>query len=84
VEIRVSNHGPGIPDEYLEKIFDRLYRINDARSSTDTGSGLDLAIVKSIMALHKGRVSVTSHANQLTTFTLHFPKPSPAVIGYAT
>ena len=78
VEIRVSNHGTGIPEEHLEKIFDRFYRINNARSRTDTGSGLGLAIVKSIMELHGGRVSVTSHANQLTTFSLHFPKSSPA------
>ena len=74
VELRVSNHGQGIPDELLEKIFDRFYRINNARSRADTGSGLGLAIVKSIMELHGGRVSVESHANQLTTFTLHFPK----------
>ncbi len=74
VEIKISNHGPGIPDEHLEKIFDRFYRVNNARSRTDTGSGLGLAIVKSIMALHGGRVSVTSHANPFTTFTLYFPK----------
>ena len=84
VELRVSNHGTGVPDEHLEKIFDRFYRINNARSRTDRGSGLGLAIVKSIMELHGGRVSVTSYANQLTTFTLHFPKSNPAVTGYAT
>ena len=84
VEIRVSNRGPGIPEEHLGKIFDRFYRINNARSRTDTGSGLGLAIVKSIMELHGGSVSVESQANQLTTFTLHFPKSNPAITGYAT
>lgn len=74
VELRVSNHGQGIPDEHLEKIFDRFYRITHSQSRTDTGSGLGLAIVKSIMELHGGHVSVESQANQLTTFTLHFPK----------
>ena len=83
VELRVSNHGPCIPDEHLDKIFDRFYRINNARSRTDTGSGLGLAIVKTIMELHGGRISVASLANQLTTFTLHFPKSNPAVSGQA-
>ncbi|HUX91077.1 MAG TPA: heavy metal sensor histidine kinase [Gallionellaceae bacterium] len=79
VELRVSNYGQGIPDEHLERIFDRFYRINNARSRADTGSGLGLAIVKSIMELHGGHVSVDSQANQLTTFKLHFPKQNPAV-----
>ena len=84
VELKVSNHGTGIPDEHLEKIFDRFYRINNARSRTDTGSGLGLAIVKSIMELHGGKVSVTSHANHLTTFSLRFPKPNDAISRQAT
>jgi two-component system heavy metal sensor histidine kinase CusS len=79
VVFQISNHGPGIPSEHLERIFDRFYRINNARSSSDTGSGLGLAIVKSIMELHGGHVSVENQANQLTTFTLHFPKTDPAV-----
>lgn len=79
VELQVNNHGPSIPSEQLERIFDRFYRINSTRSTTDTGSGLGLAIVKSIMNLHGGRVSVASQANQLTTFTLHFPKSKPAI-----
>ena len=79
LELQVSNHGAGIPSEHLERIFDRFYRINNARSRTDTGSGLGLAIVNTIMALHCGHVSVDSQADQLTTFTLHFPKSNPAV-----
>jgi len=79
VELLVSNYGPGIPSEHLERIFDRFYRINNARSRIDPGSGLGLAIVKSIMDLHGGRVSVESHANQLTSFTLHFPKADHAL-----
>ena len=76
VELSISNHGPGIPNEHLQKIFDRFYRINNVRSRSDTGSGLGLAIVKSIMTLHGGRVSVESKSNRLTTFTLHFPNPA--------
>jgi two-component system heavy metal sensor histidine kinase CusS len=74
VKLKVINHGPGISVEHQEKIFDRFYRINNPRSRTNNGSGLGLAIVKSIMNLHCGHVSVESNANQLTTFTLHFPK----------
>lgn len=83
MELLISNHGQGILDEHLENIFDRFYRITNSRSRTDTGSGLGLAIVKSIMELHSGRVSVESQANQLTTFTLHFPKTAPSVTTYS-
>lgn len=79
VEIRISNHGPGIPAEHLNRVFDRFYRIDNARSRTDTGSGLGLAIVKSIMELHGGSVTVESKVNQNTTFTLNFPKTYPAM-----
>lgn len=82
VKLQVSNYGPGIPSEHLERIFDRFYRINNARNPIDTGSGLGLAIVRSIMDLHGGRVSVESHANQLTTFTLYFRKTAPSITDY--
>ncbi len=74
VEVRISNHGTGISVEHLPRVFDRFYRIDNARSRTDTGTGLGLAIVKSIMELHGGSVAVESQVNQITTFTLHFPK----------
>lgn len=78
VVLRVSNQGPGIPDEQIDRVFDRFYRINNRRRN-DSGSGLGLAIVKSIMQLHGGHVSVESQTNQLTTFTLHFPKAASAI-----
>ena len=74
VAVHISNRGPGIPAEHLERVFDRFYRMDNARSRTDTGSGLGLAIVKSIMELHGGHVTVASKTGELTTFTLHFPK----------
>ena len=74
VEIHISNRGPGIPAEHLARVFDRFYRTDNARSRTDTGSGLGLAIVKSIMELHGGHVSVQSKVDDITTFTLSFPK----------
>ncbi len=76
VELRVSNPGPGIPGDHLARIFDRFYRADNARGHADMSSGLGLAIVKSIMELHGGHVGAESQPDRLTTFTLHFPKPS--------
>ena len=73
VMVRVSNGGHGIPREHLGRVFDRFYRIDSARGSVHEGAGLGLAIVRSIMALHGGRVSVESVPDGITTFTLHFP-----------
>ncbi len=69
----VTNPGPGIPAHLLNRIFDRLYRIESSRQKTTEGAGLGLAIVKSIMDLHRGTVSVESVPDGLTAFTLHFP-----------
>jgi two-component system heavy metal sensor histidine kinase CusS len=73
MELRISNPGPGIPPEHLERVFDRFYQVDDAREHTDAGTGLGLAIVKSIMRLHGGDAGVTSEPGRLTTFTLRFP-----------
>lgn len=72
-ELRISNPGPGIPPEHVERVFDRFYQVDDAREHTDAGTGLGLAIVKSIMRLHGGDATVTSELGRLTTFTLRFP-----------
>ena len=78
IELRVSNPGPGIPHNQLQRVFDRFYRVDNTRGRAGAGSGLGLAIVKSIMELHHGHVSVASVPDRLTTFTLHFPKPGGA------
>ena len=71
--VSVSNPGPGIIHEHLPRLFDRFYRSDKSRSSTSASAGLGLSIVKSIMALHHGRASVTSELNGVTQFTLFFP-----------
>lgn len=71
--ISVSNPGPGIPQEHLQRLFDRFYRSDRSRSSTSASAGLGLSIVKSIMALHHGRASVMSELGGVTHFTLFFP-----------
>ena len=73
VELRVSNPGPGIPPEHLERVFDRFYQVDAAREHGDAGTGLGLAIVKSIMRLRGGDAGVVSEPGRLTTFSLHFP-----------
>ncbi|HKT27367.1 heavy metal sensor histidine kinase [Dyella sp.] len=74
VDVSVENPGKGIEPEHLDKLFDRFYRVDRSRSDSASSTGLGLSIVKSIMELHGGSVSVRSHAG-VTCFTLHFPKP---------
>jgi two-component system heavy metal sensor histidine kinase CusS len=74
VEIRVSDTGCGISQEHLPKVFDRFYRIDPARSRSTEGLGLGLSIVKSIMTLHGGEVSLQSEPSAGTTVTLRFPR----------
>lgn len=73
--ISVQNGGKAIDDEHLPHLFDRFYRCDPARSKASDCGGLGLAIVRSIMHLHKGSVSVTSVPNA-TCFTLRFPPPA--------
>ncbi len=74
--VSISDTGCGISPEHLPRIFDRLYRVDGARSHSPDGAGLGLAIVKSIMALHGGSVTVRSEVGQGTNFTLSFPGSS--------
>ena len=73
MSIEVSNPGPGIPSEYLPRIFDRFFRVDSARERSQESSGLGLAIVRSIMRLHGGDVTVSSKPGDLTRFRLNFP-----------
>ena len=73
VEITVSDSGIGIPPTELDRIFERFYRVDYARSRANGGTGLGLAIVKHIAAIHGGEVSVWSQVGQGSTFTLKIP-----------
>ena len=73
VVISVSDTGSGIAARHLPHLFDRFYRADAARSSTDS-TGLGLAVVRSIAELHGGTVDVASGIGQGSTFTLRFPR----------
>jgi two-component system, OmpR family, sensor histidine kinase SenX3 len=73
VELSVSDQGIGIPERDLERIFERFYRVDPARSRVTGGTGLGLAIVKHVTAAHGGKVTVTSKEGAGSTFTLRLP-----------
>jgi two-component system, OmpR family, sensor histidine kinase SenX3 len=73
VELSVSDQGIGIPERDLERIFERFYRVDPARSRVTGGTGLGLAIVKHVTAAHGGKVTVTSREGAGSTFTLQLP-----------
>jgi two-component system, OmpR family, phosphate regulon sensor histidine kinase PhoR len=74
--IRVTDHGDGIPAQHLERLFERFYRVDRARSREMGGTGLGLAIVKHLALLHGGEVTVQSELGKGSTFTIHLPKTS--------
>jgi two-component system sensor histidine kinase SenX3 len=79
VEIGVADQGIGIARYELDRIFERFYRADQARSRATGGTGLGLAIVKHIATNHGGRVEVASTLGGGSTFTLRLPaRPSDA------
>lgn len=70
VRFSVADTGIGIAPENQEKIFDRFFRVDKARSREMGGNGLGLAIAREIVKLHKGRIAVDSELGKGTTFTV--------------
>jgi two-component system sensor histidine kinase SenX3 len=77
VTIAVQDHGIGIDPKDLDRIFERFYRADQARSRATGGTGLGLAIVKHIATNHGGKVEVTSVVGRGSTFTLRLPARPP-------
>jgi two-component system phosphate regulon sensor histidine kinase PhoR len=69
----VRDKGIGIPGEHLERIFERFYRVDRARSREAGGTGLGLSIVRHIALLHKGKAEVESHAGEGSVFRIKIP-----------
>jgi two-component system phosphate regulon sensor histidine kinase PhoR len=81
LRIEVRDEGMGIPSEHLERIFERFYRVNRARSREEGGTGLGLAIVRHICLLHQGRGEVESHAGEGSLFRMRLPLDGDAAGG---
>ncbi|MEM7735054.1 MAG: ATP-binding protein [Deinococcota bacterium] len=73
VVVEIADNGPGIPHEAIPHLFERFYRVDEARSTRGNGSGLGLAIVKWVVDQHEGNVLVESHAGEGTVFTIYIP-----------
>ena len=71
--IKVSDSGIGIPEEAQDRIFERFYRVDKARSRETGGSGLGLAITRNVVLMHKGAIKLTSREGEGSTFTIRIP-----------
>ncbi|ABW67735.1 sensor histidine kinase [Desulfosudis oleivorans] len=75
VHVSVIDHGTGIAEAHIPRIFERFYRVDKARSRELGGTGLGLAIVKHVAQIHGGRIEVQSTPGKGSAFTLIFPRP---------
>jgi two-component system sensor histidine kinase SenX3 len=73
IELAVTDHGVGIPPNDLGRIFERFYRVDQARSRSTGGTGLGLSIVRHVATHHGGEVRVDSVEGEGSTFTLRLP-----------
>ncbi|WP_395639784.1 sensor histidine kinase [Pseudolysinimonas sp.] len=74
VEIAVTDQGVGIPESERDRVFERFFRVDSARSRNTGGTGLGLAIVKHVVQNHGGDVRVWSHPGSGSTFTIRLPE----------
>ena len=73
IMVKIEDTGIGIPPEHIQRIFERFYRVDKARSSTLGGTGLGLSIVKHIAIMHGGNVEVESRLDVGSTFSVTIP-----------
>jgi PAS domain S-box-containing protein len=73
VEVSIKDTGIGIPERDIEKIFERFHRVQSVRGRSQEGTGIGLAMVKELVKLHGGSISVKSEIGVGSVFTLHIP-----------
>ncbi len=79
VQVSVEDSGDGIPEQELEKVFDRFYRVDPARSRSSGGFGLGLSIAKWVVESHGGSIRATNQVGKGSAFTVLLPaSPQPA------
>lgn len=74
VYFAITNTGKGIPEKDLKNVFDRFFKVDESRSTDTKSTGLGLYLVKSIINLHHGSITVESEQNTFTRFTIKLPK----------
>ncbi len=74
VRLYINDNGIGIPEKDIPFVFDRFYRVDEARARKTGGTGLGLSIAQQIVQLHNGTIKVTSEVNEGTTVCIHLPK----------
>ncbi len=77
ISLTITDTGIGIPLEQQDRIFERFYKADSARTRTLSGSGLGLAIVKKIVDMHGGHITVESRPDLGTAITVHLPRTAP-------
>jgi signal transduction histidine kinase len=73
VDVAVTDTGPGIDAEHLPRLFDRFYRVDTSRSREEGGTGIGLAIARSVVEAHGGRIWAESEPGKGSTFTFELP-----------
>jgi signal transduction histidine kinase len=73
VDVAVADTGPGISSEDLSRVFERFYRVDQSRSRDDGGTGIGLAIARSVVEAHGGRIWAASEPGRGSTFTFELP-----------
>ena len=74
--VRVEDTGPGIPPEHLPFLFERFYRVDQARSRGEGGTGIGLAIARSVVEAHGGRIWAESEVGRGSVFAFELPLAS--------
>ena len=80
VEVSVADTGVGIPADSLPRLFERFYRVDHARARGDGGTGIGLAIARSVVEAHGGTIRAESDPGQGSVFTFDLPIAVPGKV----
>jgi signal transduction histidine kinase len=81
--VKVEDSGYGIPEESLDHIYERFYRVDKSRSREIGGTGLGLAIARNAVLMHRGSIDVKSVVDEGTTFTVKIPLTAGTAVSQA-